>query len=504
MTAGCIKDEVCQAFKSYFTLTASILNPPASHRTKNIQEKLKVAYIDPADQLRSLVAKAEKSSQFEKLRSSLCGAFVSKTETSDPLYDNAISAVNSLHAEQALQAYFRRSKTYQTLFAGHSDSPPDAFDQFWTCLTERTVTTTTFRILNEVEFASPIIDLGNYKIKRFGPNELERLTNRDVNDVFYPLARLHVKPGDWYWLLLQEFSIPSGLNLEGTSLASEAEFPDFDEWQWSAIKQHAPDHVIRLLAIHDWTPDLTDDERDQIGGLSDEQIKDFWWGPSISEPFVCDNDLFCSPRSFPYTNPPVPIDNPTPSPIGRDQEEKLKALVKKGDRVLRTVEILRPHWDFIDIAMNHLANAFLSERDIEQLLWNITVLDSLLSEKTEVTQSMKRRIVAILGTTDRERRQIKAEFEELYNFRSDLVHGNRFKKKVGYRHLAKARDFARRVLVWFIDYLLWIDDDFRKREIPYEQYPRRNELLYPLDFEGPSINRLNNFIGRLPTGFPKF
>jgi hypothetical protein len=342
-------------------------------------------------------------------------------------------------------------------------------------------------------------------IQRFGSDELESLTNRDVNEVFYPHARLHVKAGTWYWLLLKEYSTAGELNSEGPSPATTS--PDFDDWQWSAIKQQAPDHLIRLLALHDWTPDLSDEEREQIGGLSEEQIKDFWWGPYVSEPFVCDNALFWSPEYLPYTQLPVQFheqSNSTGSPIGREQEEKLKTLVQKGERVLRTIEILRPHWDFIEIAMNHLANAFVAERNINQLLWNITVLDSLLSEKSEVTQSMKRRIAAILGTTDRERKQLKAEFEELYNFRSDLVHGNRFKKKVGYRHLAKARDFARRVLVWFIDYLLWIDDDFQKREIAYEQYPRRNELLYPFDLDGSSMNRLTNFIGRLPTGFPKF
>ena len=509
MTAKSRKEEICRAFKSYFTLAAGILNPPGTHRKKNTQENLKLAYIDPIDQLRSLVAKAEKSSEFDKLSLSLSETFISKTAVVRPAdgssYDNAISAINSLQAERLLQAYFRRSKTYQTLFNGRSQSPGDAFEQFWNRLSERTVTTTIFRILDEVEFTSPIIDFGNFKIQRFGSNELEKLTNRDINDVFYPSARLHVKRAGWYWLLLQEYSVPySELRFETTSTAIE---PDFDEWQWSAIKQQPPAHLIRLLAIHDWRPDLTAEEREQIGGLSDEQIKDFWWGPYISEPFVCDNNLFCSPRPLPFTELPVQFhegSSPTPSPIGPEQEKKLKTLIQKGERVLRTVEILRPHWDFIEIAMNHLGNAFVAERNIEQLLWNITVLDSLLSEKNEVTQSMKRRIAAILGTTERERKQIKASFEELYNFRSDLVHGNRFKKNVGYRHLANARDLARQIVVWFIDYLLWIDDDFRKREIVYEHYPRRNELLYPLDLEGSSLNRLNNFMGRLPTDFPKF
>jgi len=137
-------------------------------------------------------------------------------------------------------------------------------------------------------------------------------------------------------------------------------------------------------------------------------------------------------------------------------------------------------------------------------LWNITVLDCLLGEKGEVTQTLKRRVGNILGTTEKERKEIRKQFGELYDFRSELVHGNAFKKKAQHHHLAQARNFARRVISWFVDYLLWVDNDFRQREISYEQYPRRDELLAVLDFDKASFNRLNRFIGRLPATFPKF
>ncbi len=154
--------------------------------------------------------------------------------------------------------------------------------------------------------------------------------------------------------------------------------------------------------------------------------------------------------------------------------------------------------------MGYIGKAFLAKPNLVQLLWNITALDSLLSEKAEVTQTMKRRIGNILGATEHGRKEIRKQFDELYEFRSDLVHGNAFKKRAQAHHLANARDFARQVMSWFVDYLLWVDNDFRQREISYEHYPRRDELLYVLDFDRASLNRLNRFIGRLPAAFPKF
>jgi hypothetical protein len=153
--------------------------------------------------------------------------------------------------------------------------------------------------------------------------------------------------------------------------------------------------------------------------------------------------------------------------------------------------------------MAYIGKAFLSEHNLEQLLWNIIVLECLLGGSTkEVKGTLKRRVGNILGATTKERSKIQTEFSDLYDFRSDLVHGRSFDKKTEFNHLQKARIIAQRVMSWFVDYLLWVDNDFREREISYEHYPRREELLMALDVERPALNRLGQLLPRLPTGFP--
>jgi hypothetical protein len=66
---------------------------------------------------------------------------------------------------------------------------------------------------------------------------------------------------------------------------------------------------------------------------------------------------------------------------------------------------------------------------------------------TGLTNTLKRRIAAVFGGPEDERKRLKKQFDKLYSFRSDLVHGN---AKLGDReimkgHLAESRDFARGV-----------------------------------------------------------
>ena len=225
-------------------------------------------------------------------------------------------------------------------------------------------------------------------------------------------------------------------------------------------------------------------------------------GPGLKCTILLNHHWFLQPVTFATIE--KDISPQLDVPVLKPQEEEIKSIVEKAQRVLKLTRAVHPNWDFFENALRYLGKAALAKPDLEQLLWNISVLDCLLGDKAEVTQSIKRRLSNIIGTTDEEKKRVKRWFEELYEFRSDLVHGNSFKKKAQYHHLAKARDLARRAMGWFVDYLLCLDTDLRRRGISYDKYPVRKELLYVLDVERSSLNRLNQFIGRLPATFPKF
>lgn len=136
------------------------------------------------------------------------------------------------------------------------------------------------------------------------------------------------------------------------------------------------------------------------------------------------------------------------------------------------------------------------------MLWHITTLEALLGEKgTGVTARLAGRIASILGRGEEEKTTVKKEFSELYNFRSDLVHGNRFKKEVYVGHLRNARDQARETLLWFLHYLDWVQT-LISANLPAEGIPTRGEILSLIDLDEHARNRLARLMQILPSDFP--
>lgn len=69
--------------------------------------------------------------------------------------------------------------------------------------------------------------------------------------------------------------------------------------------------------------------------------------------------------------------------------------------------------------------------------------------------------------------------------------------------MTDARELARKVLVWFIDYLLWVDEHLRGKGITYDRYPQRRELLSLLDIDKAALDRMTGLIGIIPGDFPR-
>ncbi len=485
------KDEVHRAFTAYIQHATYILTPQPSLKDQVLDDSLKLAYIDRGYRLRLLAVQAEDSTQFGDLSSAMIRAFPRKVS-------------DTWSGE--LKNFFRRSRFYFSVFSGERQSPDELFDRFWSGLLYRKAKNTNLRILFGADFTSRVIDCGNFIIQKFTKDELDTLTGREINEIFYPSSRLDTSIVSQYWLIVEEPVENSAVNVQTDVVMTEAEIECAFVKSWNApriVKLQTPDRVVQLLAIHDWTPDFTEDELQEMNVTQEDVIRNFP-GIRVSDTFRVSDDLFSEPL-YVRAGDVQPRDiSDYFFPISEGQEIKIKETAKKGKKLLKIVEGAKPHWNFISLAMEYFGKAFLTDRSLEQLLWNIAVLDCLLSDNTEVMQSMKRRIGNVLGAAEQDRGDIRKEFAELYDFRSDFVHGNALSEEITEHHLAKARELARRVLAWFIDYLLWVDEDFRQREISYEQYPRREELLYVLDFKRASLNRLNRFIGRLPTAFPKF
>ena len=329
---------------------------------------------------------------------------------------------------------------------------------------------TRLTVLGEIAFTTRIINFGTFRIQQFSKEELDVLTEQETCKIFYPSDKIDTTRLSDFFFLVED-------NYQDTMPENESPKNDLD---WSRIKIPIPDRIVQLLAMHRWTPNV-DDSFFESFMITKDELLGVWSGFGIFDSFVVIHCLMAEPFSASASST-WPMKVPWNIHVGKRQESEIKTTVEQGRKLLRVVEKVKPNWDFVENAMAYIGKATLAKPDLEQLLWNVTVLDCLLCDKEEVRGSIRRRIGNILGFTDQKRKEVRKEFDELYDFRSHLVHGNSFKPIVKFRHLAAARDLARRVMLWFVEYLLWVDTDFREREISYEHYPRRDELLVSIGF----------------------
>jgi hypothetical protein len=183
------------------------------------------------------------------------------------------------------------------------------------------------------------------------------------------------------------------------------------------------------------------------------------------------------------------------------ETEVFKTMMQRLDPIASTVRARRDNWPFVEVALGFFVKAFFS-KGLEQLLWHITVLEALLGKKGQgIEERLAPRLASILGRTVEEVRDIKKQFLELYEFRSDLVHGRPFRKTVDRKHLLIARQLTRRAVIWFLRYLHHIETTVATQVPPLEP-PSRDGLLMLLDLEHDRSGSLGTVLNSLPREFP--
>ena len=236
------------------------------------------------------------------------------------------------------------------------------------------------------------------------------------------------------------------------------------------------------------------------------------WG-RYDVPFVLqvDDDLLSPPSPVPDVSVLKPNDNSatgedTQSPViwislDADETERFERFVQRVEHLFGAMKPREWGWEFLEVALGYFMKAFQSD-GLEQLLWHVTALEALIGEKGGgVTDRLARRLSAILESTERKRKDIQKQFKELYEFRSDLVHGNIFKEKVLVHHLAEARIFTRQTLLWFLHYLHAAQPRISDNQQSAKP-PSRDILLANLDLEGDRRQSLRGLIDMVPAGFP--
>jgi len=480
------KDQLYSSFKSYVECVVITLREKLSRKT-DPNRNIDLAHIDQASRLRSITENLENSKEFRNLVSNFSIAL-------------GREAKEGGKERHALKNFFRRSGLYLGISEGKPLNVDESFERISSVFSERRIKITNLRLIEEVYFPEEAINFDEFGIERFSKAKFDELVDNRLNSVFYPYAQLDTDKLCHYWFIKEEkykkaeqkdfFSIDLGITWD----------------ELFRVSRTFPDRVIQLLTLFDWETKWiaeTDDIKQDTGWLRfSTPIRLYMTDDIFQNPYPCPN--LSGLEFLPYFDatgeeigeaPTFPID------LEKDELERLKSYVRETQRFLNTVNLEECEWEFINVAMGYLAKAFTTD-GLEQLLWHVTVLDALLGESNEVVGSLKRRLPNIFGKTEAEKKKIRKTIDELYTFRSDLVHGNIFKNDIFQGHLREARRIARNSLVWFLDFLTIIHKELARDNIPLKNYPKRGDFLILLDSEKSDLERLGILMQKLPKTFP--
>lgn len=406
----------------------------------------------------------------------------------------------------AIRNFLRRSNYYSHLADSKALNSKVALRRLLSAFDRRQETVTYMAPMEYVEFAQVNIRCQTFAIQQFSKAQLDHIFDVELNKLCFPWAVIDTAALSAYWfVVIKEHRAIKPL---GKILS------DFGSIGKVGIK-YSPfpvlENALQRLALFDWQPDYgrsrESSERPEWQGwlgfkipfvirISDNLLNAPQRAPNLSE-------LETEPYFHAITNEELGVKPAQYINLDRQETEALAQFIRETDRLIKSITSAEEVWPFIYRALRFQVKGFFAE-GLEQLLWNITVLEALFGEdRPGVTKRLAERTAAVTGQSEAERKKIKDQFEELYNFRSRLVHGDDFKRQVWGKHLREARDMSRRSLLWVLNLANKILITNRGKDP--STLPTRNQLLALIDISlGPAaITKIEKILRTLPATFPK-
>ncbi len=448
-------------------------------------------------ELRDLFDQAEAGTEFSQL--------VAETDAAFPEGGKLLFGLR-----EAVKNFFRRSGFYSQLYHGEDPCVPDVFDTFARAFANKWLVRKRYLApLATAQFCAASMRFRGFEVRRFSLTELDQLLRNSVNKVFYPWAELDISKLEPYWFIDVYDQSVTSVHPEiwehiSARPSIRKEFTRFPR---------AIEVALRSLVLYDWEPvhkwasfQSTSDPASESG---------FGWF-HFGIPFWLEvNENLLVQPPIPPIVPDVEIEIVG---VGEDNQEleetfcavdmdvdneaEFVAFVSWVEERLTQLEPLQENLPFVEIAIGFLFESFFSE-GLEQLLWHITVLESLVGEnKRGNTSSIAARLGFALETPNRRKEAIEKAFLDLYTFRCDLVHGKKglLQQTIYLSHLREARQLARSGVVWFLRYLEHLQSHCGDGP---GMFPERRELLAVLDPKTSNSARVKQLVALLPDNFPR-
>ncbi|MBU6482988.1 MAG: hypothetical protein KGS09_20910 [Nitrospirae bacterium] len=402
----------------------------------------------------------------------------------------------------ALRNVLRRSGYYSRIARSRKPNSKVELHRIMVSFDRREETVTYMAPMEYVWLEQANLKFPTFTIEKFSKEQLDHIFDAALNKLYFPRAVIDIATLSDYWFVVVKEKRPifplgkieGDLGSIGKVDISYSPFPVLEK-------------AFQRLVLFDWQQDYVRHKKP-----GERPAWQGWLGFSI--PFVVrlSDNLLRAPQQAPIISELETMSYHVPLTGGEldgpahyinlngEETQALARSIKETDRLIRNIESAQEVWPFLVRALGFQVKGFFS-KGLEQLLWHITVLEALFGEDIPgMTKRLARRTAAVTGQSEAERKKIKERFEELYDFRSRLVHGDKFKKQIWGGHLRDARDMSRQSLLWFINLASKVFASNRKKSL--SALPTRNELLALIDLKPDTITRFAKIIRSEPSTFP--
>lgn len=429
--------------------------------------------LESTEEFRSLINAAEQFAASEACE------IVAESERWYSGWTSILSELAYLASHYGVCNFLRRSGLYNKVFFGESVNTSSFYHKFYTELTKSECTVIYLIPIVSASFAGEHADFGDFRVKQFSIPELQAIFSNDINRLFYPGAYLsedRLKNLANLWFVQIEKNVPIRKYI-----------PDQKGW--------VRDHKEVPFSYSMLPSDVEEALKSWV--LLTDSLGEYY---RILNTLTVDNCLFGFPRTMTFHE----LDHFNSGAmwcfaLNEKQTNGLFEDVRRYQNLLQSLYASFGPIDYLDRSFGYAIKA-LTSGGLEELLSCITALEALLGDKNEVVSSIARRISAILGSNDKERKAIHKTFRELYDIRCVLVHGKPFRNSINVKHLRTARDMLRNALSWYLHFLNGVSkktkDGSRKKPLSRQEALRLIDLFYEGDTDFKLLSQI------LPSGFP--
>jgi hypothetical protein len=464
-----MENQIFDAYKSYTELAEKRVLAEASDDSQSKGNLILIK--NKFHWIRNIVDELEKSNEFNNLSLLVGEEFGLKGKAN----------ISSSIPNYCIQNYFKRSGFYTNLFKEKEDIKAPVFSEFISQFKKRKVTHTSLRLINSIQFDEENIEFDEFSIKRFSNSQLDQLVENDICTLFYPEYYVDTNNLHQYWYFVEHQVIDED-EKDFSKIKLNFDIDDIDK-----IRPQFPDKLCQILALFDWENVACDEYFYQSFSYSNPisltANDDYLSRPPLKTIDYIPTKPVFTPDGEEYEEPEYYIDL-----SNQDLKRFKESIIKNTDKITRLSNSKK--WSFINNAVAFLAKAQFST-GIEQLLWNITAIESALGEKNQIVDSISRRLGILFGDSDLETiNTLTKKFRGIYDLRSDYLHGS-VEKTIESKDVLKARNLARMTVQKMIDLLASLDKSLNENDIPANNCPNRKTILKAIDFQ-LSIIKINN------------